>query len=199
MLYEDRNSGDSWKDERPRTLEEIIEAISKKIFSKNSSFSAKEDQVISKGKSAHDVAQDKLIEFITRSGEKTGDKLEEDSKWIELNIKKAIGKLHKHSRNEESYDDENFNAKHLACDSKVQTFKEVLQIFQKILKKYSERNKRIVEYRFFKQLSYEEIAKEMNTTKGNVRKIICGFYKDCREFDIRLPENKNRRGENNGR
>ncbi len=199
MLYEDDNSGDSWKHERPKTLEEIIEAVSKKIFSKNSAFSAKEDQLISKGKSAHDVAQDKIVEFITRNGEENGAKLEENSKWIELNIRKAIGKLYKHSRNEESYDDENFDAKHLACESKEQTYEEKFQIIQKVLDKYSERNKKIIEYRFYEEIADVEIAKITNTTEGNVRKIVCGFYKDCREFGIKLPESKKRRGESNGR
>lgn len=182
-----------------KNLEEIIEKISIKSFSK---YSPDEDRIISKGKSIFDVIQDKLVEFWKRNSKPEADP-ENDSRWIDRNINQGERKLYKNAENLSSIDDDkNFNPKYFAEDCKIQSNLEKFQILQKILSRYDAKNKLIVELRLFKQLEIEEVAEIASTTEGNVRKVICDFRKDCRKSGIKVSKNRLNEyigGKNNGR
>ncbi|HEX9960439.1 MAG TPA: hypothetical protein VGB00_05875 [Pyrinomonadaceae bacterium] len=200
MLFDEgvSSSKKSADDESQRKLEIIIREISEKSFSK---YSFIEDRVISKGKSIYDVIQDKLFEFVKRSG-KPGADPQDDSKWIDRNINQGKRKLHKYSDNIASIDDDDFNHRHFAQKSDEQSRQEKYEIIRKVLSNYNSRNKLIVDLSFYAGLENKEIAKKANTTEGNVRKVIHDFKKDCREFGIGSSasrQSKDIGGRNNGR
>jgi len=184
--------------ESQKTLEEIIKRISERSFSKHSS---QESKMIDKGKSVFDVVQEKLIEFWKKHRKPENDP-EENSKWINRNINQGVRKLHKYSDQADSIDDdEHFNPKHLAQESQTLSKLEKLEIVEKVFDKCSQRNQAIVELGLFVEIDYAEIAKITNTTEVNVRQVIYKFKKDCCEFGIHPPkdkQNKNSRGESNG-
>ncbi len=189
MPFDDGGSGNkkSVNDESQKTVEEVIEKISKRSFSK---YAYKEDKLISKGKSIFDIAQDKIIEFWRRNVKPEANP-GEDSEWIYRNINQGERKLYKYSDNVDSIDDEvNFNPKYLAQDRKPQDKLEKFEIIQKVFNSYNERNQLIVDLGLFKQKDDKEVARRTNTTAGNVRKIICDFKKDCRKFGIKSSESK---------
>jgi RNA polymerase sigma factor (sigma-70 family) len=200
MLFDDEVSGSekSADDESQRNLEKIVREISERSFSK---YSLIEDQVIARGKSIYDVIQDKLFEFVKRSG-KPGANPADDSKWIDRNINQGKRKLYKYAENNDSINDDNFNPCRLAEKSKDQSRLEKYEIIRKVLNNYNTRNKQIIALSFYVGLENREIAKKANTTEGNVRKIIHDFKKDCRKFGIRSSESElseNIGDKNNGR
>jgi RNA polymerase sigma factor (sigma-70 family) len=200
MLFDDEVSGSkkSADDESQRNLEKIVREISERSFSK---YSLIEDQVISRGKSIYDVIQDKLFEFVKRSG-KPGADPAADSKWIDRNINQGKRKLYKYAENNDSINDDNFNPGQLAEKSGDQSRLEKYEIIRKVLNNYNARNKQIIALSFYVGLENREIAKKADTTEGNVRKVIHDFKKDCRKFGIRSSKSElseNIGDKNNGR
>lgn len=199
MLFDDGAGGSkSGTDKSQKKLEEVVERISIKSFSK---YSATESQIITKGKSVFDVIQDKLTEF-WKKNRKAEANPEEDSKWINRNINQGVRKLYKYSDEIGSIDDEaNFNPKYLAQAPQTLNKLEKFEIIKKVFDKCNKRNQTIVELGLFAEIGYEEIAKITNTTEVNVRQVIYKFKKDCCEFGLepsKGKQNKKSRGEKNG-
>lgn len=174
-----------------KLLEEIVDRISAKSFSK---YAFKENQIISNGVSIFDVAQEKIKEFLQRNRKPQADP-EEDSRWIDRNINQGIRKLYKKLNAFDSIDDDDFNQKNLALDSKIQTKLEKYQIIQRVFKTYTRRNQLILELSLFAGLDNKTVAEKSGTTEGNVRKIVCEFKKDCRRYGLEPTADK--QGEKN--
>lgn len=184
------------ENDNSKTLEEIIGLISAKSFSK---YAFKENQIISNGNSIFDVAQEKIKEFLQRNRKPQANPVE-DSKWIDRNINQGIRKLYKKLNCFDSIDDENFNRKNLALDSKIQTKLEKYQIIQRVFNSYNPRNQLILELSLFVGLDNKTVAEKCETTEGNVRKIVCDFKKDCRRYGLEPTADRQcetKRGEKN--
>lgn len=71
-----------------------------------------------------------------------------------------------------------------------ESFNSACSITKKLLKKLSIRQRKAIQLRYFNNLTYEEIAKKMKTTKNNVGFSICAGIKNLRKHFFKHKANQ---------
>jgi RNA polymerase sigma-70 factor (ECF subfamily) len=113
---------------------------------------------------AHEVVQDVFIKLWKQDFDNLESYL---TQWLFTVCRNAsIKVLKKNQRYVEAFEDESLDE----CRDPYNEldFQESLKLLKKCMRKLTPRQKEVIKYRFFKDLNYEQSAKKMKTSSGNV-------------------------------